>query len=74
MAATTGAFHEATKYAASSNLPLNFIVEDNGLSCDSPTEATWGYTRGGKYRDATYSYYHYARQWPHIGTGNNVAW
>jgi len=37
MAAETGIFHECTKYAARNNLPITFIVEDNGFSTDTPT-------------------------------------
>lgn len=42
MSAETGAFHEAYKYAVNFNLPITFIVENNGLSVTSPTEEVWG--------------------------------
>ena len=42
MAAETGAFHEAVKYAAGHQLPVTFVVEDNGFSTDTPTAEVWG--------------------------------
>lgn len=44
MSAETGAFHEAYKYAKNNELPITFIVEDNGLSVLTPTEDTWNRT------------------------------
>jgi TPP-dependent pyruvate/acetoin dehydrogenase alpha subunit len=71
MAATTGAFHEARTYALGHDLPIRFIVEDNGLSCDSPTDECWGKHQSlegdGSYR------YRYERTWPHNGSGKWVA-
>ena len=55
MAAETGIFHECAKYAGNYNLPIHFIVEDNGFSVDTPTDRVWGYK--------------YSRKWPHSGTG-----
>ena len=70
MAATTGAFHEATSYAEGHRLPIRFYIEDNGMSCDSPTAETWGNTE----RDGTIRVerYWYDRQYPHSGTGKHV--
>lgn len=42
MAGETGVFHEVTKYAAGHNLPISFIVEDDGLSVYTPTKKVWG--------------------------------
>lgn len=42
MAAETGGFHEATKYAGRHQLPITFVVEDNGLSTNTPTQEVWG--------------------------------
>lgn len=67
MAATTGAFHEAHKYASGQDLPITFIVEDNGLSCDSPTNETWGNNNINKRVP-----YRYKRKHPHVGTGTFV--
>lgn len=44
MAAETGVFHECTKFSAGHNLPITFIVEDDGLSVYTPTKESWGGT------------------------------
>ncbi len=62
MAATTGAYHEATRYAAGQGLPITFVIEDNGLSCDSPTQDCWGH---GFVR--LLKRYKFQRKWPHVG-------
>jgi len=67
MASTTGAFHEARKYAEGKDLPIRFIIEDNGLSCDTPTDDTWGMAGTVKV-----SQYRYERNHPHVGTGKFV--
>jgi len=65
MAAETGIFHECTKYAARNNLPITFIVEDNGFSTDTPTQECWG-----KYKsECKIIRYKYDRKWPHVGAG-----
>ena len=69
MTATTGAFHEATQYASRQNLPVRFWIENNGLSCDSPTDECWG-NEGGS---AHYNAYHYKRTYPHVGIGKFVS-
>jgi len=70
MAASTGAFHEAHQYAVARDLPITFVIEDNGLSTNTPTTECWGAPqkpRGGKiFR------YDYVRTWPHVGSGTWV--
>lgn len=63
MASSIGAFHEAKRYAARWFLPITFVVEDNGLSCNTPTEECWG--KAGKV--ASIKSYKYQRQYPHVG-------
>jgi len=41
MCATTGAFHDAVQYADGWNLPIQFVVENNGHSVCTPTAETW---------------------------------
>ena len=65
MAAETGMFHECTKYASRHNLPVIFIVEDNGLSVDTPTQEVWG----EKITIPCIMKYKYERIYPHIGAG-----
>ena len=37
----TGVFYECYKYAKNFRLPIKFIVEDNGLSTNTPTKKAW---------------------------------
>lgn len=62
MAAMTGAFHEARTYAWAHDLQVNFVVEDNGLSCDTPTMTVWNLC----------DFYRYRRTYPHVCTGKHV--
>lgn len=67
MASTIGAFREAQNYAfAQSLFHLRFIVEDNGLSCNTPTEKAWGQNMV-RPSDAFVIYYKYERKHPHVG-------
>jgi TPP-dependent pyruvate/acetoin dehydrogenase alpha subunit len=69
MAYETGIFHEAYKYVKNFKLPVKFIVEDNGLSTNTPTKKAWGKLSKIK-KDI--SYYKYKRIFPHHGTGSWV--
>ena len=42
MCASTGAFHDAYQYVRRQGLPVQFVIEDNGLSTNSPTQKVWG--------------------------------
>ena len=66
----TGIFYEAYKYVKNFNLPLQFVIEDNKLSTNTPTLETWGNTQRDIPEDVIY--YSYKRQYPHHGTGNWV--
>ena len=70
MAATTGAFHEAVQYADGQELPIQFIVEDNGLSTDSPTLDCWGQVLVSP--SPRVRRYWYTRAWPHVNSGKWV--
>ena len=70
MAAETGVFHEVTKYADNHELPITFVIEDNGLSVDTPTEAVWK-----KYNDHLKDNtirYKYLSGVPHQGLGKEA--
>lgn len=67
MAQTIGVFHEASLYATGHNLPIEFVVEDNGLSTNTPTNAVWGDSWPLLIR-----WYRYTRSVPHVGTGKWV--
>ena len=65
----TGIFHESYKYAKNFDLPLQFVVEDNNLSTNTPVDETWGVKRDIP-RDVIF--YKYKSDYPHHGTGNWV--
>lgn len=70
MAATTGIFHECQQYAVGYDLPITFIIEDNDMSTDTPTEKAWGFTM--PIRKDKVRYYPYERVHPHVGSGKFV--
>ena len=65
----TGVFHECYKFSRNFQLPIEFVVEDNNMSTNSPTDKTWG--KKSKIPDDVI-YYQYERNFPHHGTGNWV--
>lgn len=68
MTATTGIYHESFNYVTGHHLPIKFIIEDNELSCNTPTKACWGI----RYNDFDARRYSYTREWPHTGCGKWV--
>jgi TPP-dependent pyruvate/acetoin dehydrogenase alpha subunit len=69
MAFETGGFMENYKYSKNFNLPIKFVVEDNGVSTNTPTVETW------KVKSEVPSdviWYEYKKEWPHYGTGKWV--
>jgi len=71
MAATMGAFHEAVEYADGHLLPIQFVVEDNGFSTDSPTRECWGRQMLIPH-SLRVRWYTYTRTWPHVNSGKWV--
>lgn len=70
MSFETGIFYENHKYATNLNLPITFIIEDNGLSTNTPTKDAWG--KANKKIPNNVIYYKYKRTTPHHGTGSWV--
>ena len=66
----SGIFYEAYKYSKNFELPLQFVVEDNNMSTNTPTDETWGGKKQTVPDDVIY--YKYEREFPHHGTGNWV--
>ncbi len=67
-AAETGLFQETTKYAARNGLSISFIVADNGLMTNTPTQFTWGI----KNWKPSIIRFVFQRTRPHIGTGKFI--
>jgi len=65
----TGIFYETYKYSRNFELPLEFVIEDNNLSTNTPVDETWG---GKQTVPSDVYYYQYKSEYPHHGTGNWV--
>jgi pyruvate dehydrogenase E1 component alpha subunit len=70
MSFESGIFYEVHKYARNFDLPLHFVVEDNGVSTYTPTEATWNTKRD---IPSDVIHYTYKSKFPHYGSGKWVA-
>lgn len=74
MTAETGMAWECFKYSLQHELPIRFIVEDNGKSVCTDTRKVWNVpdlTFDGANSDAVY-YYKYESKWPHAGAGARI--
>jgi TPP-dependent pyruvate/acetoin dehydrogenase alpha subunit len=65
----TGTFMENYKYIKNFDLPVRFVVEDNGVSTNTPTIETWNKK---EIIPNDVVYYEYEKKWPHYGTGKWV--
>ncbi len=65
----TGIFHECHKYSIQNNLKINFIVEDNNMSTNTPTNKIWKKKTKALKKVIKYKY---NRKFPHHGTGSWV--
>ncbi len=74
MTAETGIMHECLKFSTNKNLPIHFIVEDNGKSVCTDTRKVWSKKKltfdGIKTKFV--SYYKYKLKYPHAGAGKRV--
>ena len=75
MTSETGVAHECIKYARNHELPIRFIIEDNGKSVCTDTRATWNQQRL-TYEDVNDEYITYYKykldKYPHAGAGKRV--
>ncbi len=67
-----GAYHcgltqECIRYASGHDLPICYILEDNGLTVRANTQEIWGEGRRKKLLK-----YKYTRRYPHAGSGRYV--
>ena len=71
MTSNTGGFYEAHKYAVNFDLPIIFVIEDNGKSTNTPTNKVWG-NKSSFLSSSKIIYYNYKLTYPHHGTGKWV--
>lgn len=70
-----GHFWESAIYAASNNLPIRFVVEDNGRATCTPTSERFPDDVRQRILSGLYPFitrYEYKPTWPHVGTGKYV--
>ena len=80
MTANTGVFWECWNYAKNFDLPITFVIADNGLSTDTNTKESWGINKvyahwyqSPNMINKKIIYYKYKRVYPHYGTGKFIA-
>ena len=73
MTSETGTFFENWKYAVNFDLPITFIIEDNGKSVCTETRKTWN-TNELFFAKETRKiiYYQYETKYPHAGAGKRI--
>lgn len=73
MAFYTGTVQEAIRYSEVNDLPITFVVADNGLSVTTPTEKIWGnQIESICSKSSKCLYYKYVNAFPHAGIGEKV--
>ena len=69
----TGSIQESIRYADVHDLPITFVVADNGLSVTTPTQACWGDSIKKIAEESPKCiYYSYTNVFPHAGIGEKV--
>lgn len=68
MTERTGLFREFMQYAQGQRLPVHVVIEDNGLSTNTPTEKVWGTSKSAVW----VTRYQYERTHPHVGLTTRV--
>jgi pyruvate dehydrogenase E1 component alpha subunit len=73
MTSETGTFFENWKYAVNFDLPITYIIEDNGKSVCTETRKTWN-TDELFFAKETRKiiYYQYETKYPHAGAGKRI--
>jgi len=74
MTSETGVAHECIKYSRNHELPIHFVVEDNGKSVCTDTRDTWNQPNltYEDVDDPLVTYYKYENKYPHAGAGQRV--
>lgn len=75
MTAETGIAHESIKYCRNHDLPVTWVIEDNGKSVCTDTKATWATQSHWWELESGCSdliHYKYESKYPHAGAGVRV--
>lgn len=68
MTSRTGMLHEVIQYARGHSLPISIVIEDNGISIQTPTAKVWGEDNA----DISIERYGFESSYPHVGAGKWV--
>lgn len=72
MTSETGCFHENYKYSIKHDLPITWVIEDNGKSVCSDTYKVWNITELTYHNGDKVVYYKYQSKYPHAGSGTRI--
>ena len=75
MTAETGIAHESVKYCRNHNLPVTWVIEDNGKSVCTETKSVWNIESHWWEKEpasADMVSYRYQSKYPHAGAGQRV--
>lgn len=68
-ASENGHFAEAVIYVSGHDLPVEFVIENNGIQVDTPVELRRGMTRHPLSAEPCVREYRYTPKYPHAGSG-----
>lgn len=72
MTSETGTFFENWKYAVNLDLPITFVIEDNGKSVCTITKEVWKNDLFFAKETRKIIYYQYETKYPHAGAGKRI--
>jgi pyruvate dehydrogenase E1 component alpha subunit len=73
MTSETGTFFENWKYAVNHDLPITYVIEDNGKSVCTDTYKTWNINELYFAKETIkIIYYKYETKYPHAGAGKRI--
>lgn len=74
MTSETGVAQTSIRYAETHDLPITFVIEDNGLSVLTETRKVWNSKRlrFEEYKSSKIVSYKYKSKYPHAGAGTRV--
>jgi len=72
MTSETGTFFENWKYAVNHDLPITYVIEDNGKSVCTLTKEVWNSELYFKNETRKIIYYQYETKYPHAGAGKRI--
>lgn len=72
MTSETGTFFENWKYAVNLDLPITYVIEDNGKSVCTVTSEVWKNRLYFENENRKVIYYQYETKYPHAGGGKRI--